>query len=258
MLATITSCSKEEDPQPTRVTISFEGAAWKSYVATDSYSSGFVTEDYLWRDEQTTLSSAPIFCESSWGGQSYKYFGGGLTLSAYNTAQITGFDSNLYLGDLYCYNSKTSMAQKGGGNNGSDNFLISYGNYEEGISEDLRPSIYFADGKARKVVGCYVCSTAYFVDVTEHGNDYSPALSADDEVKVYATGYDATGKELSTVSMTLAKKDAIVKKWTAWDLSALGEVAKIKFNIKGGPTDDWGMQSPKYFAIDDITVEWME
>lgn len=254
LAATFISCSEEND-EPTRVTITFEGAAWKNYVATDSYTSNFVTENYIWRDEQTTLTSAPLFTESSWGGQSYKYFSAGLTLSAYNTAQISGFDTYFYNGDLYCYNPKTSMANKGGGNNGSDNFLVTYGNYEEGVGEDMRPEIYFADGKARKVLGCYVCSTAYFVQIAENGNDYSPALTAEDEVKIYATGYDASGKELSTVSMSLAKKGAIVKSWTAWDLSALGEVAKIKFNIKGGPTDDWGMMLPKYFAIDDITVE---
>ena len=248
------SCSNEES-EPKRVTITFEGSEWASYVATDSYSDNFVTEDYIWRDKETSLTSVPTFVESSWGGVSYNYFGGGLTLSSYNTAQITGFDTYLYLGDLYCYNPNASMAQRGGGNNGSDRFLISYSNYGEGIGEDLCSEIYFADGKARKVVGCYVCSTAYFVQIAENGNDFSPALAEGDEVKIYATGYDSTGKELKTVSMTLARKGSILKRWTAWDLSSLGKVSRIKFNINGGPTDEWGMLLPRYFALDDITVE---
>ena len=88
ILATLISCSKDEDAAPKRITISFEGAAWNKYVATDSYSSNFVTEDYIWQDAETKLTSAPIFVESSWGGQSYKYFGGGLTLSSYNTSSL--------------------------------------------------------------------------------------------------------------------------------------------------------------------------
>ena len=256
ILATLISCSKDEDAAPKRTTISFEGAAWNKYVATESYSSAFVTEDYIWQDAVTSLTSTPIFVESSWGGESYKYFGGGLTLSSYNTSSLLDYDmDNLYLADLYCYNPKNVGSTKGGGNASSNNFLISYGNYEEGISEDMRPEIYFADGKARKVVGCYVCATTYFVEIAEKGNSFSPALGATDEVKIYATGYDASGAELKTVSMTLAKKGVITKTWTAWDLSALGEVVRIKFNIKGGPTDDWGMKCPKYFAIDDITIE---
>ena len=254
LVAALASCSKQES-EPKRVTITFEGTEWTNYVATDSYSGIFVTEDYIWRDGETSLTSAPIFVESSWGGQSYNYFGGGLTLSSYNTAQITGFDTYLYLGDLYCYNANASMAQRGGGNRGSDRFLVSYGNYEEGIGDDLRPEIYFSDGKPRKVVGCYVCSTAYFVQIAEQGNDFSPALGQGDEVTLYATGYDSEGTELKTVSKTLARKGSILKSWSAWDLSDLGKVSRIKFNIKGGPSDEWGMMSPKYFALDDITIE---
>ena len=248
------ACSKEQS-EPKRVTITFEGSEWAKYLATDSYSGNFVTEDYILRDKETTLTSTPIFNEYSWGGESFRNFDAGFTLSAYNTAQITGFDTYLYMGDLYCYNPNASMATSGGGNNGSDRFIVSYGNYDEGISEDLRSELYFADGKARKVVGCYVCTTAYFVQIAEHGNAFSPALAEGDEVKIYATGYDSAGKELKTVSMTLARKGSVLKRWTAWDLSALGKVSRIKFNIKGGPTDEWGMMSPKYFALDDITIE---
>jgi hypothetical protein len=35
-------------------------------------------------------------------------------------------------------------------------------------------------------------------------------------------------------------------------------VVSVRFNITGGPTDEWGMMSPRYFAIDDITIEWMK
>jgi hypothetical protein len=38
----------------------------------------------------------------------------------------------------------------------------------------------------------------------------------------------------------------------------LGEVVKVQFYILGGNTDDCGMTTPKYFALDDIVVEWTE
>ena len=71
-----------------------------------------------------------------------------------------------------------------------------------------------------------------------------------------ATGYDAMRRKTGSVAMTLAEKGNITKSWRAWDLSALGAVVSVRFNITGGPTYEWGMMSPKYFAIDDITIEW--
>ncbi len=35
----------------------------------------------------------------------------------------------------------------------------------------------------------------------------------------------------------------------------LNDGGYYKFNIIGGNTDEWGMTTPKYFAIDDIVVE---
>jgi hypothetical protein len=29
----------------------------------------------------------------------------------------------------------------------------------------------------------------------------------------------------------------------------------VKFNIQGGNADEWGITTPKYFAIDNIVVE---
>lgn len=50
----------------------------------------------------------------------------------------------------------------------------------------------------------------------------------------------------------------MIDTWTAWDLSSLGEVTKIRFSISGGPENEYGMTTPTYYAIDDVTVEWEE
>lgn len=76
-----------------------------------------------------------------------------------------------------------------------------------------------------------------------------------DKITLAATGCDKMRRKTGSVTMTLAEKGNITKSWRQWDLSALGAVTKVRFNITGGPTDEWGMMSPKYFAIDDITIE---
>jgi hypothetical protein len=261
-LLSATSCSKdEEENQPITAVVDFEGEEWKEFVALNvgsTYSSEVVTADYLWQDEATTLAPANITAE--WDGVSY--LSSGFAVSSFNSNCLEKFNIyGAYLRDLYVYNAKNEDAAKGGGNGGSDNFLVGYGNYEgdesgEWGDEDFRPTLTFADGKARTIKGCYVNSTTYFVSITELGNEFSPALQAGEKITLTATGYDKMRRKTGSVTMTLAEKGNITKSWRAWDLSALGAVVSVRFNITGGPTDECGMMSPKYFAIDDITVEW--
>ena len=249
------ACSKDnEEPQREWITLDFEAATFSSKVATSPSSWSFVQEGYGWQDSATSLSHSSIFTND----YGYTLYGGGLTISNYNTCDVARFGSYEY--DMYVYNVKNQDSRQGGGSGGSDNFLIAYGNFEPAIDAqlDMRPAITFADGEPRMIKSCRVCATSYFVNIAENGNPFSPAMKEGEQIKIYATGYDASGREGKTVEMELARKGKIVKEWTTWSLSKLGEVVTVKFNICGGNTDEWGMTTPKYFAIDDIVVEKKE
>ena len=249
------ACSKDnEEVQREWITLDFEAATFSSEVATNPSTWNFVQEGYGWQDGATSLSHESIFTHD----YGYALYGGGLTISNYNTCDVSRFGSYEY--DLYVYNAKNQDSRQGGGSGGSDNFLIAHGNFDSNVDAelDLRPTITFADGEPRMIKGCKVCSTSYFVNITENGNPFSPALKDGEQIKIYATGYDASGREGKTVEMVLARKGKIIKEWTAWNLSSLGEVVTVKFNIQGGNADEWGMTTPKYFAIDDIVVEKKE
>lgn len=120
---------------------------------------------------------------------------------------------------------------------------------------DSRPIFAFADGVARTIQSCYINSTCYFLSVAAKGNALAPALEEGQDVLIHATGYDAAGKETGTVTMTFASKDKLIKEWTKWDLSSLGKVAKVRFNMTGGPDNGYGFSMPAYYALDDITIE---
>ncbi len=239
-----------------RVTVDFEGPAWSGVIATNSSSFDFMTEDYVWEDQTTSLSSRPKFTTSEWGS----YYGGGCTVSNYGSGNLA--DKGSYAYDLYVYNSEAMDARTGCGADGSDNFLVFYGNLETlaaVVGVDCRPEIYFRDGKARIIEQCMVNTTTYFVNVVEYGNEFSPALTEDDDdIVISATGFDAEGRQTATAEFTLATYGSTVKQWTPWDLTSLGEVVRVSFNILGGHTDDYGMTSPKYFALDNISLKWQE
>ena len=246
------ACNNDKDEvQREWVTLDFEADNFQQKVATLPNTWYFMKEGYSWIELITSLYHEALFTND----YGYAMFSGGLVVSSYNSNDVSRFGT--YESDLYVYNARNANSATGGGADGSNHFLISYGNYEPAVDAelDMRPAITFADGKARMVKGCQVNCTTYFINVVENGNPYSPALKDGEEIKIYATGYDAAGREGKTVEMTLARKGKIIKEWTTWDLTSLGEVVSVKFNIKGGNTDEWGMTTPKYFAIDNIVVE---
>ena len=249
-LLALAACSEKEDGHP-RHLLTFEGPEWTALSAStygEPYSSVVVAEGYAWRDEKSSLSSRALV-DYTYGA----YIRGGMLVSSYNSDDIATYGD--YSKDLYVYNATSTSPTQGGGADGSDNFLIVVGNYDDHSNGDERAEMFFADGRERKVVGCVVNSTTYFLNIAQNGNPFSAPLAEGDVVEIFATGYDSTGAETATASMVLARKGSYITEWTEWDLSSLGRVAKVRFNIKGGPATEWGMTTPKYFAIDNIAIE---
>lgn len=242
-------CSRDDSPP--RTTITFEGDEWSALSAStygEPYSSVMVADGYAWRDAETSLSSRALV-DYTYGA----YIRGGMLISSYNSNDIATYGD--YSKDLYVYNAASKSLTSGGGAAGSDNFLVVVGNYDDYSNGDERAEIFFADGRERRILSCQVNSTTYFLNIVQNGNDFSAPLSDADVVEIFATGYDAAGNQTATASMVLARKGEYISSWTGWDLSALGSVVKVRFNIKGGPMTEWGMTTPKYFAIDNITIE---
>lgn len=236
-------------------TITFEGEAWESAIASNSSSFDFMTEGYVWEDAATSLTSRPKFTSSDWGS----FYEGGCTVSNFGSGNLAERGSYGY--DLYVYNADADDVRAGCGAEGSDNFLIFYGDIKglaAVVGVDCRPEIYFRDGKARIIENCQINSTAYFVNIVENGNEFSPKLAEGEQITLSATGYDAAGEKTADTTFTLATYGSTVKEWTEWDLSSLGEVVRVSFNIMGGHSDDYGMTTPKYFAMDNIRVKWVE
>lgn len=74
------------------------------------------------------------------------------------------------------------------------------------------------------------------------------------------SGYDTNGTSLGSAEVYLADyrfadpaQDYIVGAWTPVDLSALGPAVKtLRFALSSSDTGAWGMNTPAYFALDDL------
>lgn len=173
-------------------------------------------------------------------------------------------DWELYGYDLRAYNVT-------GGANGSKNFCTHYGykdpeEYATAYSPTgALPGIQFKDNIARVIDHMYVTNTAYTYEIlirgeTDFGGSYE--LTDASYFKIVAYGYDSEEDTEPTIAefYLLAPGQNFVTDWTKWDLSALGKVFKVEFNLISGQDGygSYGQVIPGYFAYDDVAVRFEE
>jgi hypothetical protein len=148
-----------------------------------------------------------------------------------------------------------SNAGNGGGYNGSSYFAIGYnGFYGETY-------INVTD-----VTGVYITNNAYAYHAMKDGYGVASEFGADDFFKLTVTGYDSTGSPTGFADLYLAQfpttydesqdnfDDYVLSDWTYMDLTGLQDpkLEKIVFQLSSSDTGDWGMNTPAYFAMDNL------
>ena len=210
---------------------------------------------YKWTDKNNTWLSNTL----SEGYGSWCYWSGGHAVSNYVSGEISkygGFESQLtvYKKDV------SGLERTGGGHNGSNNFAVHYGyadNSGYGLTEASLPALTFADGTARVIDHMYVNNMDYALNCYIDGNGLTAKIGDDDWVKLVATGYNAAGEKTGTASIYLCNGPKnIMMDWTRWDLSGLGKVLKVTFNVTGSSDNGYGFSQPAYFAYDDVAVRF--
>jgi hypothetical protein len=126
----------------------------------------------------------------------------------------------------------------------------------------------------------YVANTSYVYSQLQNGFSFGVSYDGLDshvQFKVVAYGYDsATDTNPTTCEFFLVKDGVIVEDWTKWDLTSLGAVVRVEFNMVGSPFDlldrypdtslipgdidditgAYGLGAPGYFAYDNIAVQF--
>ena len=216
----------------------------------------FTEEDvYKWSDDNNTFLKSML--SQAYG--TYCYWSGGHAVSNYVSGEASQYGN--FNNQLTVYKKGVEGIQRtGGGHNGSNNFAVHYG-YMDGSQFNMTeylPSFSFSDGVARVVDHMYVNNICYAINCYIDGNGLTAKVGPDDWVKLVATGYDKDGKKVATKAEIYLCNgpDNIVTDWTKWDLSVLGEVTKIEFNVTGSSDNGYGFSQPAYFAYDDVAVRF--
>lgn len=224
---------------------------WSDLIDDQQYGGSLTYTDYMsdtywWYDEDNT----ELFHSFT-----TPYWGGGHVISNYVLADYENLPDGYY--GWY----EVQMSNPIGGHNGSKNFAV-----HNGYSDFFNSQLYdaslegfeFADGKERIVECMYVTNTNYVLNSLTFGDGFNSAATENTYFKIVAYGYNANEELVGTSEFTLCNGRNFVTTWEKWDLSSLGKVAKITFNFSASDdqSGSYGLNTPAYFAYDDVTVKF--
>ncbi len=172
-----------------------------------------------------------------------------------------------YLSDGWVFSSKVDDTTQalagayhsyaGGGANGSSNYAVSYIGSGQIIQLENGAEATFSS-----------------IDITNNNYAAHSMLNGDNIAKKFGgatgddedwflldvVGYDANGDVVDTIKFYLAdyrfadnSQDYIVKDWTSVDLSSLGAINKIRFELSSSDNGQFGMNTPAYLALDNVS-----
>jgi hypothetical protein len=160
------------------------------------------------------------------------------TYGAYFSAfTVTNDTASTSTGSTEAYRSAKGGAYAG------DNFAVWNMNYYglDTVSFD-----------AQVVPGFFVNNTAYAVNSMVNGDSYAKKFGKDDWFKLTINGY-LDGKAVNAeVVVELAADGKYINQWTYVDLTELGEIDAITFNMSSSDESNGYMNTPAYFALDNF------
>ena len=114
-------------------------------------------------------------------------------------------------------------------------------------------------GKPKVISGCYLTNNAYAYLSMKNGENNTKKFGKGDWFKLTITGKDAEGNTTGSVDFYLADlrsddeaQQYILDSWQWCDLTPLGAVKRLDFNMSSTDNGDWGMNTPAYFCMDNL------
>jgi hypothetical protein len=170
----------------------------------------------------------------------------------------------------WAYSNKTDLTTAGHTNSHSAYVLPAGGgyggsaNYAVANDNDFDDAVVTMPGPSR-IEGMYVTNTTYAYLAVVDGDDGAEAhfvkgpFADGDWFKLDVLGVDAAGQETGQVEIYLADyrdgQSAAISDWSWVDLTSLGEgVSALEFELSSSDTGMFGMNTPSYFAIDELTI----
>ena len=146
----------------------------------------------------------------------------------------------------------------GGGYDGSTTYGVAYVN-----TGYYGPCYVSLLTEPAVIPGFYITNSSYAFNSLTGGDSFAKKFDKGDWFKLTITGYDANDQVTGTKDYYLAdlRDEAtayIINDWRYVDLTSLGTVAKIGFEMSSTDNGSWGMNTPAYFCFDNFGAEGTE
>jgi hypothetical protein len=163
--------------------------------------------------------------------------------------------------------SNQYSAITGGGVKGSENYAVSYVllDWMSGTYSPIPTRVDFLDSpNGQTISGAYFTNTTWAYLAMRDGNGPAKKFGGvtgdePDWFLLEITGIRSDLTLTGPVSFYLADfrdsnsaKDYMVDSWTWVDLGGLGDVIGLTFSLSSSDNGMWGMNTPGYFAMDDL------
>ena len=135
------------------------------------------------------------------------------------------------------------------------------GYYSSWAMEGPSNQVIFVDKDGSETfepVGVYVCNHPWPYYGCEHGDGFGEPFAEGDYFELIAVGVapDRTEKRVSINLVEFTDGQLIaLNDWTFFDLSELGEVTSVYFELNSTDTGDYGMNTAAYFCMDKFQVK---
>lgn len=239
-MATLTACSDDDDNEDmTTVTLTATDATYNTdgYWA-DCYDTSVTS---LTLDGFTLSHSA-----TDWGG-------GIVSWNGFCPSKATDTTDYTTQGTwtLHQWSSIT------GSGDGDDTYIVAFWSASESTSDvPETPTLGITfEGKKFKPVSIDITNSTYGYYSMKTGSAFNKAFTAEDWCKVIIIGYDkASATETGRTEMYLARDGQLLDSWQNVNLSPLGEVDEIYFQMQSSDSGQWGMNNAAYFCIDNLKI----
>ncbi len=166
------------------------------------------------------------------------------------------------------YGNQFGVYAGSGNDPGGDNFGVAFGyvdNFSPSDPNQLDQLPYLEFPQTANPQSIYVTNMTYAATTMRDGNPFAKQFGGasgndPDWFKLSIYGTDAQGSLVpGSVEFYLADyrfadnaSDYILDSWAPVDLSALGSVTRLYFNLSSSDSGPFGMNTPSTFAIDDL------
>lgn len=165
----------------------------------------------------------------------------------------------------FTYTNKTDVTTPGSTNISAITGKGKYGETYLTAATGQKTAITLQNPKNYSFKEIWVTNATYAYLAMKEGKDNNEGKDSfvnqfkeGDYFKLIITGYDAKGQKIGSQDFYLAdyrdKKTEIINEWKQIDLSAFHNATHLEFTIDGTDKGDHGLNTPKYFCVDGITL----